>query len=636
MRNFFQPLVVLPSRVIALAFFGVGLGVDGCNCAEEVGPPPIVERDAGPSPFCRGLSGSGVTCAGDEAIFCDSQGRIKRRQRCSSEAKVCAEGFGCLRCVPLSLGCDGDTLVRCAADGMGTTVVEPCDRKRGLRCSARGCLDLCAEARAQKSYVGCEYVAVTAANDSLDPAFEFAVAVANPQLVPAEVVVKRGSREVNRATVLPNQMVVLRLPWVDELRRPRSPRSNRFETTRLEDGAYRIESDVPVTVHQYNPLEFRLMRPCIEPSPDGAQGELCHSYTNDSSLLLPITSLDRYYFVVSRPTLLVRKGDRVLGSPGFVVVINVEAKANRVIFRSRARTAPSADGRFPALMPGESFEFTLQGGEVIQILSAVPEDCPLPWEAEKHSNEIAYCPLGRDWDLTGSEVVADGKIAVFSGHNCAFVPYNRWACDHLEEQIPPAESLGNAFVASIGHRLRPEPNLLRILGIRDNTRVMLQPSPQGDGTYTLNRGEFVEVEIWRPTSIQASFSVLASRFFVGQGYAGLRSGGTAAPGDPAMAILAPEEQWRKHYVFLIPPTYAQSFIDLVGPPHGIISIDGRPLSTLQPIEGTGRSTITLPLAAGVHEIRSDYPVGLYVYGFGSYTSHLTLGGLDLQPVVDLL
>lgn len=39
-------------------------------------------------------------------------------------------------------------------------------------------------------------------------------------------------------------------------------------------------------------------------------------------------------------------------------------------------------------------------------------------------------------------------MQVIAGHNCTFVAYNRWACDHLEEAPFPLEAWGTETIVS--------------------------------------------------------------------------------------------------------------------------------------------------------------------------------------------
>jgi hypothetical protein len=40
----------------------------------------------------------------------------------------------------------------------------------------------------------------------------------------------------------------------------------------------------------------------------------------------------------------------------------------------------------------------------------------------------------------------------------------------------------------------------------------------------------------------------------------------------------------------------------------------------------------LRIQTGPHAIRGDQPFGLYVYGFGSYTSYMYPGGMDFRAI----
>jgi len=52
-------------------------------------------------------------------------------------------------------------------------------------------------------------------------------------------------------------------------------------------------------------------------------------------------------------------------------------------------------------------------------------------------------------DLTGSHIKSTKKIAVFGGHQCAYVPSDLVACNHLVEQMPPTSSWGKHYLSLI-------------------------------------------------------------------------------------------------------------------------------------------------------------------------------------------
>lgn len=620
-------------RRLALGLLCVVFG-----CDEAPSAPAPMRRDAGPPAECRGVAAGRLVCEGTSAILCGESGRIERRTDCAAEGRICAPEHGCVVCSPGAIRCDGETVLRCNAEGTAETAGETCDAAAGLRCSAGGCARLCEQAAASRSYLGCEYVAVPTVNAALDSGFTFAVAIANPELVPALVAITRGAETVRTLTVAPGALEVVELPWIDALRRPLvvDPSGRRYHSALVVDGSYRIRSDVPITVHQFNPLRYEYRRDCEDPEPTPSDG-LCSSFTNDASLLLPVHALTGSYLAMSRPSLLSSIDGRLSGTPGFVAIVNVDAVDAEVEIRSRAHTLASLEGRIAAHAPGDVFRVTIPGGAVLQLLSAIPERCPVALRPEPASSRIAYCALGPEHDLTGTEIVSDARLAVFSGHDCAFVPHDRWACDHLEEQLFPVEALGTSAVAPIGRQQRAEPSLVRVVASADDTQVFFAPAPSaGPSTATLDRGEHVEVTIVRPTRLTADHPVLAARFLVGQDYAGYGTSGPNAAGDPAMGLLVPDEQWRTEYVFLAPDTYAQTYVDILAPVVARVELDGEVVGAFREAPETGIHVATIALGPGVHRIRASSPVGAHIQGFARYTSYLCPAGLDLRDIADPL
>ena len=48
-------------------------------------------------------------------------------------------------------------------------------------------------------------------------------------------------------------------------------------------------------------------------------------------------------------------------------------------------------------------------------------------------------------DLTGTILISNQPISVFTGHECGQVPFNYSSCDHIVEQVPPHVSWGTTF-----------------------------------------------------------------------------------------------------------------------------------------------------------------------------------------------
>src|SRR5690606_34345378 len=81
----------------------------------------------------------------------------------------------------------------------------------------------------------------------------------------------------------------------------------------------------------------------------------------------------------------------------------------------------------PAGQPGVPFQIMLNEGDTAEVMTKT-----------------------QGVGLTGTEVNSDEDhpIGVFSGQECAFIPANVYACDHLEDQLSGLRLWGEHFVAS--------------------------------------------------------------------------------------------------------------------------------------------------------------------------------------------
>jgi hypothetical protein len=118
----------------------------------------------------------------------------------------------------------------------------------------------CAEADIAKTYIGCDFWPTVVANNVWS-IFDFAVVVANAGDSPAEVTIERNGSPVASGTVQPNSLEKYFLPWVPELKGPDTNKCGTAtpltQTTRLAGGAYHLTTSSPVTVYQFNALEYQ-------------------------------------------------------------------------------------------------------------------------------------------------------------------------------------------------------------------------------------------------------------------------------------------------------------------------------------------------------------------------------------------
>ena len=173
---------------------------------------------------------------------------------------------------------------------------------------------------------------------------------------------------------------------------------------------------------------------------------------------------------------------------------------------------------------------------------------------------------------------------------------------------------------------------MRVVAAFDDTAVTVDPAQGGIAGGPLQAGEFLEFQATTPFHVQGNHAVMVAQYLVGQ-YTGTPP---AARGDPAMAVLAPAEQYRSDYTFILPTSYnpgtnGQNHLLVTRPPGLAITLDGAPLvASFQAIGG--REIGVALLGGGAHHISADQPFGVIAYGLGSYTSYATSAGLDLESI----
>ncbi|MEZ4371226.1 MAG: IgGFc-binding protein [Polyangiaceae bacterium] len=502
--------------------------------------------------------------------------------------------------------------------------------------NAGGIPETCAQAQAQKSYLGCEYWPTVTSNAGLDEGFEFAVVAANPTKSDATVTVEFQGQMLASTTIAPGGLDTIRLPWVTALKQT----FPNFTSALVQSGAFHVTSSVPITLYQFNPLEFERPGDANCPAP-------CNSFTNDASILLPTTALGSDYYVMSYPTHHVGIGPTGFGptswndAPGFLAVTATE-DGTQVTVNSAAYVR-SGTG-VSALTPGQQGSYSMNRGDVLILSSgtmpaqATPQpNRPCGTELVGVGQEATLCPSPKEYDLTGSRITSNKPISVIGGHDCTFVPYSRFACDHLEESMFPTETLGQDLVVTAPQSVaaiqsnpgQPDNMFVRVMSAADGNTIDFEPAV--NGSVTLNAGEWIEIgPITSDFRIQSDDRIMVSQYMVGENF----SGQSVGAGDPALSIAIPVEQYRLEYTFLAPTTYTYNFVNVVAPPGANITIDGTAIDQgrFSPIGNSGFNVARVQVPGGAHAMKGDKNFGIVVYGYASYTSYMYPGGLNLEKV----
>jgi hypothetical protein len=204
----------------------------------------------------------------------------------------------------------------------------------------------------------------------------------------------------------------------------------------------------------------------------------------------------------------------------------------------------------------------------------------------------------------------------------------------------PVQTLGTQYVVSLPHTPHGEHQWVRILGLYANTTVAFDPPVSGTNGAVLNTGDVLDLnDVASSFAILANGRILVTQYMYGE-YATVPEGGTPNPdlGDPSESPAITLTQYRSSYTFLAPHTYTENWIDVLAPLGATVALDGVtiPASAFTQVGGQPFGVahqLLPPTGSDGHEIHGNAPFGLVVYGYGSRTSYMYPGGLDLRVVV---
>lgn len=531
------------------------------------------------------------TCDGLELLECIN-GEFQHSMDCP---QACSDKLGCTLCVANTGTCTGDMAHTCNANGTGYDDTY-CDPQQGESCDATtgACVGDCAPKSLGNSYIGCEYYPTVTGNTT-GTTFDFAVAIANTTSNSVTVTIEGGALNASQmVTVAPSSVQVQVLPWVPELKL-----CNTAETDGCIDGsmqlaalktagAYHLRSSSPVTVYQFNSLEYQ------------KNGEF--SYSNDASLLLPTNVWRTQYYAAA--------WQQLAGINPSEMAVTATANNTMVTITPKA-ASPAAQGA-PAFMAGMPQSVMLNAGDVLEIAS-------------------------QTGDYTGTLVDASGPVQVISGHYCADIPDGVTACDHVEESMFPVDTLGTHYIIN-APAVTSIPNgkveVIRVIATADNTTLTYDPPVSGAATTIASAGSFIEI-----ANNNQSFAITSDqKVLVAQYMEGQDAGGNT--GDPAMTLAVPAEQFRASYLFHAPTSYESNYVDVTAPMGATVSLDGGSPLTFTPIGGSGYGLARVtglgagPGMDGNHNIQGDKGFGITVYGYGQYTSYWYPGGLNLDSILE--
>ena len=257
-------------------------------------------------------------------------------------------------------------------------------------------------------------------------------------------------------------------------------------------------------------------------------------------------------------------------------------------------------------------------------------------------------------DISGTRIIANKPISIFSGHECANIPLNSRPCDMLMEQIPSIDTWGTEII-TIPLKTRKNGDLVKVIASEDSTSVFITTTDIVNGKvsnipdFTLNAGEYKELLIEDFSVIRSTYPIAVFHF--SRSY---RSDNVIIS-DPFMLYVPPYEQYHNNYAISTAPfnprlegtitgrTVYADYINIAVPIKyfnaSLLTVNNQPInvSDFKAIKYSGGSVwgygAQLKLNAGAQVIKhQDANATFYstVYGFSNQMSYGYAGGLKLK------
>jgi hypothetical protein len=354
--------------------------------------------------------------------------------------------------------------------------------------------------------------------------------------------------------------------------------------------SFHITTDVPVVAYQINPY-------------GGGSAAV-----TGASLLLPTSVWNTNYIAVNA------YGGAISGLPS----LNIVASEN---------------GTHVTFLPTAAVE----GGSGIP---AGPAHVPLTFTLERGQ----HAQLSQAAELSGSIVQSDKPIGVMAGHQCMVIPSDSGGpCDHGEQMLVPIKALGSEYVGVMYSPRTTEPALWRVIGAVDGTTLTW--STNVGGPTTLGRGQVVEFVTSTPFVVKSQDDTHPFILFEHMSSNGwdFMTYDMIYVGDPDSVLAVPPNQFLTDYVFFADPTYPVTNLVVVrkklNGAFADVDLDcAGVLGGWQPVGDYQYTRVFLnqgnfePVGkcdTGRHEMKSQAPFGLWVWGWGGpWTGDPRNGGLD--------
>ncbi|MEP7119918.1 MAG: IgGFc-binding protein [Byssovorax sp.] len=501
------------------------------------------------------------------------------------------------------LDCNGGTVSTCPPD---------------QGCGPNGCVPACESAKSNKGSIGCDYYSVDPDIISAAAGSCFAAYIANTWTSPVSITVDRAGQSLDVSSFAripsgagqaitystlpggklpPGQVAILFLARSGDVLVSCPPGITPAFTTSDAavhgtgmGSAFHIATSAPVVAYDIFPY-------------GGGQ-----SAATSATLLLPTTVWDTNYIAVDafRKSQIAPEAqpsiDIVAAEDGTTVTISPTAGINP----GNGVAGTSA---------GVPHTYNLDRGQVLQFT--------------------------QDAELIGSPIQSNKPIGLWGAATCLNIDVTEFACDSAHQQIPPIKALGHEYVA-VRYRNRfdgqEESPPWRLVGAVAGTNLIYEPAPPQGAPPTLTQGQVAEFRAPGPFTVKSQDG--DHPFYMSAHMTGCQEVNPDASdcrGDPEFVNVIPAQQYLSSYVFFTDPTYpetnlvlvrnktASGFKDVKLDCAGVIT-GWQPAGTSGSYEYARIDLVRHNFVSqngcdnGRHEIHSDAPFGLTVWGWGTAES----------------
>ena len=513
-------------------------------------------------------------------------------------------GGGC----PTHCSSDLHSVIDCNGNPVST-----CPPDQG--CGPSGCVAACDSAKVNKGSIGCDYYSVDPDIISAAAGSCFAAYIANTWTQPVSITVDRGGQSLDVSSFAripsgsgqsltyatlpggqlpPGQVAILFLARFGNTLVGCPPGITPAFTTSDAaihgtglGAAFHIATSAPVVAYDIFPY-------------GGGQ-----SAATSATLLLPTSVWDTNYIAVDafRKSVLVGEAqpsiDIVAAEDGTMVTISPTA-------------AIVGGSGVPGTGKGVPHTYSLSRGQILQFT--------------------------QDEELIGSPIQSNKPIGLWGAATCLNIDVTVGACDSAHQQIPPIKALGHEYVA-IRYRNRfdgkEESPPWRLVGAVTGTALTYEPSTPPGAPTSLGVGQVAEFRAPGPFTVKSQDG--DHPFYMSAHMTGCQEVSqdvSDCRGDPEFVNVIPPQQYLSSYVFFTDPTYPETNLVLVRnkTTSGFkdVTLDcAGVIGGWQPADSAGKYEYTrIDLVRhdfegqngcdnGRHEIHSDAPFGLTVWGWGT-------------------